>query len=807
MSSHYLSVILAWMKQNPTHLNWDLTFAIRPELLNDQLVLAHFSREGSALGDIEGEIDVPGSGITHVLAGYRMGPPLLGDLQAAYASPKVRQTITLEGGTHLIMDRTEGLLGLAYHDALDPLRVTQQMPLTANHTGVHADLGEGADTELDLGGGLPQRLAAGRFFNDFVSGLDVERRLYPLVDFQALIGNPYLRLRGSAVRTHASKNDGKPALVVFAGMENGPLGNFPTQESNYPFLFPDDLSLPVNATLLLSSRLLHRAAYAMGLEQMLEGGAFEAHFDEDKVLHRLDAKAGQLRVYPGTYESADYQFSSDEFVIPVGGAAPLGVYAGEGIARSHDASCCRCCTPDQSAVQSPLLQAGYQAPLSITFDHDEVRQHWKSYCSLTFRYRNKRDNVWITYSPTFQFDLLTLFHLVKPASAEESAGCLLLGHVLWPMEQSAEVTAVQGLPAGLPATVRKEINAFVTFIIKQAILEGLAQKLTAMIPEQVIEGMAFGADHRFVPFHCELPDGMALFANQSGSAAFRIVDPPVTLGPGEKHAFAVQPIPETVRWSLEALPGTVGDIGRIDAASGEYRAPPVHAMGGQQMRAWVIATDPYTGQRAMTLVTVVVAALTVNPLIHVCYIEDELTLTAGTLGGALAWSVVDPDGEGRGRVRPDEDGRRCTYTAGSLVSGNQTYVLDVVKVEDVKAQETRLIHVLVRQRRPELLVEVAEQLSDGRLRLQGWIFGQVMQDVEWTVPIEGEGQIDTDGRYTPPADPGARFALIMAKWSQAGFTFEGHLILPLPSSLHFEAMRRADSPAGLRLANTQSFGG
>ncbi|GAB1618873.1 hypothetical protein [Pseudomonas sp. NGC7] len=810
MSSNYLSVILAWMKQHPSHMNWDLTFAMRPEQANDFVELAHYSRESSALGDLEGEIAVPGSSVTHVLTGYRIGPPLLRDIEAAYSSPNVRQTIALEGGVHFIMDKADGLLGVAMHDLLDPLQVKQELALTANSQGVRADLKEAVETELDLGGGLPQRLAAGRFFKDFVSGLDIARRVYPLVDFQALAGNPYLQVRGSAVRTHVSKVDGKAAMVVFAGLENGPLGNFPTEQNNYPFLLPDDLSQPVTSTLLLSSRLLHRAAYATGLEEMLEGGEFESHLDADKTLARMDAKAGQLRVHPSTYESDDYDFECDEFVIPVGGAAPSDVAGGNRSLSQHGQACCCCrCTPATESTRGQAPQGAFQSPLSIEFDHDEIRQHWQSFCTLTLRYRRKRDNVWQTHTATFKFDLRTLFHLDKPATPEEDAGCMLLGHVLWPWEQAAEVTPVSGLPSGLSAQTKLEINAFVAFAIKQAVLEGLAKKLTAMVPEQVSNGVTLAPDHRFVPFHFEFPAGMALFANQNSAAFFRVVDPPVVLAPGKRHTFTVEPAREGLVWSLEALPGAQGDIGRIDA-QGEYRAPPAHAMGGQQVRARVIATDPFTGQRSMSRVTVLLAALTVNPLIHVCYIDDQLTLTAGTLGGDLKWSVLDPEAEGRGSVQPSEDGKRCSYSAGGLVSANQTYVLDKIRVEDTQTGESRSVHVLVRQRRPELIIEIERQLPNGALQLQGRVNGQVMQSVEWTLPINGTGEIDAIGVFTSP-DPntGAPFTLILAKWVIPGFdfVFEGHLILTLPVSLYFDATRRAAIPAGLRVRSQHAFGG
>ena len=802
MATNDLATLLAWMKEHPSHLNWDYTLAMHPEHANNLVQMAHYSREGSALGDIEGEIPVPGTEITHVLSGYRMGPPQLDDLKAAYESPKVRQAITLEGGTQLIMDKTEGLMGLAVHDPLDPLWVRQELALTADTRGVSADLRDGIDTELDLGGGLQQRLAAGRFFMDFVSGLDIARRVYPLVDFQALLGNPYLGIRYSAVRTHVSKADGQAALVVFAGVNNGPTGDLPTEQSNFPFLLADGLQQPVNATLLLSSRLLHRAAYAQGLEQMLEGGTFEAQHGQDQTLLRLDAKAGQLRVYPCEYQGSAYAFRSEEFVIPVSGAP-----AAAGMAERTLGSTCCCCATDDSRELAP--QQAFEGPLSVEFDVDEVRQRWASFCTLTFSYKANSGDFWQSATATFRFDLRTLFHLVKP-SAAESAGCLLLGQVLWPWEQTAEVTPVSGLPGGLSEATLREINAFVAFLIKQAVLEGLAKKLSAAVPEQLLEHMPLAADYRFHPFQFELPNGMALFANQNSTAYFHVVDPPQLLAPGQRHTFSVEPAREGVTWALEGLPGSVGDLGRIDPSSGEYRAPPAHAMGGQQVRARVVASDTFSGQRSTSMVTVVLAGLTVNPLIQVCYIEDQLTLSAGTLSGKLEWELLDPGAEGRGSLRPDEDGKRCTYTAGSAVADNRTYVLDQVRVQNTQTGEAAMVHVLVRQRRPELFVEIAQQLPDGSLQLQGRVNGQVMADVEWTLHSAEAGDLSPEGLYTPPSTDTARFALITGKWEfkQGGweFLYEGHLILPLPLALQFDALRRIHQPAGLRAGTSQLSG-
>lgn len=809
MATNYLSVITAWMKQQTSHLNWDLTFATRPEQLNQLVEQAHYSQEDSAHGDIEGEIALPGSGVTHILTGYRMGPPVLAAMQAAHASAKVQQRIALEGGTHLTVDKVDGLLGLAVHDVLDPLPVSQALVLASDAQGVRADLRDGTDTELDLGGGLPQRLAAGRFFKDVLSGLGSARQIYPLVTFRTPIGNPYLQVRRTEVRTHVSKANGTPALVIFAGVDNGPTGDFPGEDSGYPFLLPDDLETPVSSSVLLTSRFLHRAAYGVGLEHMLEGGAFDATFDADNNLQRLDAKAGLLPVHPGTYESNAYQFSCEAFEIAVAGA-PLDADTDARIASQHGQGCC-CCTSALSNAQGQESQADFQSPLSISFERDEVRQHWKSHCTLSLTYSAKPNGAEQTHTATFQFDLQTLFNLNEPASAEESAGGMLLGQVLWPWQQSAEVTPVSGLPNNMPAELRDEICAFVAFLIKQAVLEGLAKQLTALIPEQVLDGATLAGWYKLAPFRHELPNGMALFASDGGAAGFRIVDPPITLAPAQRHAFTVNPPLENVTWSLRELPGSVGDLGRIDPATGDYRAPPAHAMGSEPMRAAVVATDSKTGQNSTTLVTVVPSAMTVNPLVQVCYVDDTFPLTAGTLGGALEWSVADAGEDGRGSVAPDADGKRCTYTTGAKVEGNETYVLDEVRVRNTLTDEVRSTYVLVRQRGPEIAVTLTQR-PDGKFQLQGRAYGKDLVDVEWKLPIDGTGTIDGEknDQYTPPfADSDARFTLIIGKWALEGsdFIFEGHLLLQLPLSQHFAAMHRAASPAGLRVAPAPSLGG
>lgn len=809
MATNYLSVITAWMKQQPSHLNWDFTFATRPDQLNHLVEQAHYTQEDSVRDDIEGEIVLPGSGVTHILTGYRMGPPLLVATEPGHASAKVQQRITLDGGTHLVVDKADGLLGLAVHDALDPLPVSQALVLDTDAHGVRADLREGTDTELDLGGSLPQRLAAGRFFKDVLSGLGSARQVYPLVTFRPLPLNSYLQVRRTEVRTHVSKANGNPALVIFAGVHSGPTGNFPGEDSGYPFLLPDDLEQPVSSSVLLSSRFLHRAAYGVGLEHMLEGGAFDATYDTDNNLQRLDAKAGLLRVHPSTYEGNGHEFKCDGFDIAVAGA-PLAADTNPRIASQHGQGCC-CCTSALGNAQGQESQADFQSPLSISFERDEVRQHWKSYCTLSLSYRPKSGGAWLTHAATFQFDLQTLFYLNEPTSSEESAGGMLLGQVMWPWQQAAEVTPVSGLPNDMPAELRDETCAFVAYVIKQAVLEGLAKQLTALIPEQVLDGVTLAGWHRLAPFRHEMPDGLALFASHRGAAGFRLVDPHLKLAPAQRHTFTVDPPLEEVTWSLRELPGSVGDLGRLDPATGEYRAPPAHAMGDEPMRAMVVATHSKTGSHSTTLVTVQPSAMTVNPLVQVCYVNDTFPLTAGTLDGTLEWTVADADEDGRGSVVPDASGKRCSYSTGAQVEGNQTYVLDEVRVRNTLTDEMRSIYVLVRQRGPEMTVTLTRQ-QDGKWQLQGRAYGKDLEGVEWTLPIAGTGTLDgeNDDCYTPPSDDSnARFALILGKWvlPDTEFIFEGHLLLQLPLSLHFAAMRRAANPAGLRVAPSPSIGG
>jgi hypothetical protein len=214
-------------------------------------------------------------------------------------------------------------------------------------------------------------------------------------------------------------------------------------------------------------------------------------------------------------------------------------------------------------------------------------------------------------------------------------------------------------------------------------------------------------------------------------------------------------------------------------------------MTGSFNRLLVIASDQGSGERSVTLVTVQANAITINPLIQLCYYGQKVELSAGQLDGSeLSWSIKDPVPGESGRLEVStEPGGDHTYVASPRVA-NKTYVLDEIEVANSEG-DTRSAYVMVLQREPGVVVKPVENpsLPPGQIQLQALVNGNVF-DAIWSLPLEGPGWIDEKGLYSDDMDAKERFVLIKALVDGGSFgEFEGHLILPLPLTDFAAAIR------------------
>ncbi|UVL05303.1 hypothetical protein [Pseudomonas sp. B21-047] len=757
MSGNALPLLLAWMKDHPTHGDWDFIAALSPAVFNQSLQAGYVQRlaEQGAIEGIDARIAIPSTGITHHLFGYHLAAPEFELTVPSYETARFTQRTAVAGGVHVVRDSMQGVIGVSAHDALDGLCLRQTLDLIDGGQTLSADLALSDDLELSLGQSLPERTAGGEFFKFFFTSLPPELRVQTLLEFADTSGNAYLRSRRLGLRSHVSAVDGQLAVVLFAALEHGSFGAYPARGSNFPFLLTDEQGPDNPATVLLSRRLVHRAAFANAVEHLLEGGQFDYQQEAD-VRVSMQAKAGLLQGPGIHYDTRDFQFQSSSISVPVGaGALPLRV--------------------------------------DLLASHAEL--NWQAPCSVEFRYKRPDATLWKTHTATFDFQLQHRFDLFKP-EPEEAAGGLLLGQILWPVSDAPEVTHVSGLPELLPASELAQINQFIALALKQTILKRLTLRLTARVPEQVLGQVRLARHARLAARQLEMPNGLALFGSlQSGNDTLRITEPYVLLAAGDRHSFEIDPAHRgTVTWSVAVVPGSQGLPGNIDAATGAYRAPPAHGMGRDGVRVLVTATDTSTRARTISLVSALRQRITVNPLIRVCSVGDEVPVSAGTLGGELQWALVDPK-PGSGALRPAAEGTGQVYAAAEQIS-DAPYLIEEVQASDLQTGAAASCHVLVMAAEPLLQVRYT-LLPNGALQLQALIMGNpVSTDVQWQLPLDGPGEVTADGRYLPDPSTAAPYVLVIATYelpSPLGTAY-GYLILPLDERWDVTAHAHANQP-------------
>ena len=761
MAGNSLESLLAWMKDNSQMRGWDLIVALDGGKLNLGLQQDHILRlsQGSDLGVISGSIEIPDTNIAHYLGGFRLAAPGLSFEHASLQSAKTALKMRVLGGTQMMIETVGGqkkILSLTALDPLDGSLLTLNVPLGADGCHVQLDLANSEDVLLTLFRTPNEQREAGKLFKAWFDALGNAQRVYRLGTLPD-DGNALMKPRKIDVRTQrrvapalASPTvDDEGAVLLFASMEDGRTGDFPGDNSGFRYLIPDDdAQQHYSATELFSRALIHRAAFGHAVLSTLEEAEFEHIVDETGALAKLVAKRGEMRIAADSYRTLDFEFESDAFSLPATAGA---------------------------------------VPLTVEFEQSQVIQRWQGRFTLSFRERPVGGTNWTPYTAVFNINLLHEFRLW----ADESGTTAMEGELSTPYTQTQEVSVVSGLPEVAPGKL-EQIKDFVANTVKRALLGQYANTLTTTESETYVEDVEVVGGSTLQATHAALPFDQALFGqiNASG-ASFSIVQQSPLLVAGEALQFTTEPVREGVRWTLESLAGDDGDTGRIDPETGAYRAPPAHAMTGSFSRLLVIASDQGSSERSVSLVTVQANAITINPLIQLCYHGQRVELSAGQLdGSALSWSIKNPiPGESGRLVTSTEPGGDHTYIAGPQVA-NKTYVLDEIEVSNSEGY-TRSAYVLVLQNEPGVMVKPVENpnLPPGQIQLQASVNGTVM-DAEWSLPLEGPGWIDETGLYSDDIGAKERFVLIKSMVDGGEFgKFEGHLILPLPLT---------DFPAAIR---------
>ncbi|MBC3500391.1 hypothetical protein HU761_03095 [Pseudomonas sp. SWRI59] len=131
MSGNALPLLLAWMKDHPTHGDWDFIAALSPAVFNQSLQAGYVQRlaEQGAMEGIDARIAIPSTGITHHLFGYHLAAPEFELTVPSYETARFTQRTAVAGGVHVVRDSMQGVIGVSAHDALDGLCLRQTLDL------------------------------------------------------------------------------------------------------------------------------------------------------------------------------------------------------------------------------------------------------------------------------------------------------------------------------------------------------------------------------------------------------------------------------------------------------------------------------------------------------------------------------------------------------------------------------------------------------------------------------------------------------------------------------------------------------
>ncbi|MCJ2374997.1 imidazole glycerol phosphate synthase [Pseudomonas sp. RGM 3321] len=758
MAGYSAESLLAWMKNTTRLRGWDAIIALDGDKVNE--LLERVYQQGLAQGLShpvpDGSITIPDTYDSHFFSGCVLGAPALSFKHSALEHSLLAWRIPVIAGLHTLVDSAQGqhhVKRIAAYDPLNAPGLDFDLELNSQSADLVVDLGLAENLSLDFPGGSIEREKIGDFFLAWLSNPENHEQQFRLGLFNEQ-SSELLKVRRIDVRSQLESPDAasihkKGALLLFTTMEYGVTGGIPGDDSDFRYLIPNDAQQSYSATAVFSSHALHRAAFGHAVIQMLQAPDFSFSVPDDKPLQRMVAQAGTFAVPAGEYRSAEFVFESEPFSVQAFNA---------------------------------------QHPLTIDFEYGQTTQTWEFPCTLGFRYRALDSDQWQSRNATFNISLRHEFHLTEGGSDDQAVE----GHLYTPYLFDHEVSAVPGTLNNLSSGELEQVNGFVAYTVKHALLQGLSKTLDATGAERFLGGLLLPDEQVLQPVLNRLPYDQAVFGRiDPGASTFSIVGHQALIATGEALQLTTQPARSGIVWTLEdpSDGGTEG-LGEIDK-QGRYTAPAALPVKQGFQRVLIKAMDPVSRHDSTAVVTVLTSSVSVSPLIQVCNHGQRVALTArSSRASALKWTVVDPVAGESGTLEENVGApHEQVYVAGAGGEGN-TYVLDTITVSD--DQHTQSIQVLV-VRHPPMLSITLVSVNDQRAELKVIVNGR---DLPVTWSIKGPGSIDGAGVYSSDSEAPERFVVVFAELPDILGVLAGHLILPLPLSGPSGVLQALTGPAG-----------
>ncbi|RMQ38215.1 hypothetical protein ALQ05_02213 [Pseudomonas amygdali pv. mori] len=765
MAGYSAESLLAWMKDNTRLRGWDAIIALDGDKVNEFLdhVYQQSLAQGMSRPVPDGSITIPNTIDSHFFSGCVLGAPTLSFKHSVLENSLLAWRIPVIAGLHTVVENALGQHNVHRIAAYDPLNAPGldfDLEMSSQSADLVVDLGLAKNLSLDFPGHSTEREKIGDFFQDWFSNPENQEQQFRLGIFNEQ-SNELLNVRRIDVRSQLESPNAvsvhkKGALLLFTTMQYGVSGGIPGGDSDFRYLIPNDAQHSYSATAVFSSHALHRAAFGHAAIQMLQASEFSYNVPNDKPLKQMVAQAGTFEVPAGEYRSAEFVFESESFNVQAFNA---------------------------------------EHPLTIDFEYVQTTQTWEFPCTLGFRYRALDSDEWQSHNATFNISLKHEFHLLEGESDDQAVE----GHLYTPYLFDHEVSAVSGTLDNLSARELEQVNGFVAYTVKNAVLQGLSKTLDATGAERFLGGWLLPDEQALQPVLKRLPYDLAVFGRiDPGASTFSIAGHQALIGIGEELQLTTQPARAGIAWSLEdPLGGDAEGLGKIDM-QGRYTAPATLPARQGFQRVLIKAIDPVSEHESTAVLTVLTSSVSVSPLIQVCNYGERIALSArSSRATPLKWTVVDPIPGQSGTLEDGVDApHEQFYVAGPGGTGNNTYVLDTITVSD--DQHTQSIQVLVLRHSPMLFITLVS-VNDQRAELKVVVNGHDLQ-VTWS--LDGPGSIDATGVYSCDAEAPERYVVVFAEFEDDALgTMAGHLILPLPLSGSSGVVQALTGTAGGSAAN------
>lgn len=761
--------IVTWLNKHPRTSKWD-ALLIYDRLKANQLLLQEYIdrfTSGTFLKPITDKVTVdPNTHWVH-LYDYVLDYPRISFEKNSFGDSRVSLTMNIMGGTQMTVQKDamspKVVTQIEWIDALQGPKLTADVELwslpiqVSERDQVWFDIAAARDFRLSFADTDSVRELGGTFFYQLFQDLPDDQKRYFLNTLEPVDENDFLDpIRGAIIifpapgsKQRSSPHYGDGALLYYVAVEGTENTELPADEVGWVYPIPQGRS----SLVLLGNHALIKKIVSDGIRKLSASAEVE-YENEDNAA----APVGTVSVTSGQTAKRMFNLTSPAFnIVEFSYGLPLaaGKTAFTIATNEGKLSYSWSGTSSDSTQEAKLVSSGPAA-----------------YSLWTFNWR---------------VEAVGRFQLVD--------GTVVL-------RRDDDVTIEVSARPKHPMAVEHEADlATLVPAIEQGLREDFIQLLDdVMAPSREIDlfrlhGLLFRGDNLVELNSVHFPTDLAMFGDVSPKRTTFVVDPlePI-VAPGSKTPFKVlpeAPAGQTIRWSVEEVPGYGAQQGSIDQ-NGVYTAPAASTIPGKnytfaKVRA---STDVH---ESSALVRVVVRDVVVNPLVKTSELGGAKTkLGAGTLDrGALEWTIKSQTGATIEPIdlaeHPEFEPGDHYYVPGNTPSG-APYSVDEIIVTNPRTNNSHSAYVLVAEVIPSLTITVVDDpdLPEHQIQLQ---YGNdETPPATWTL-LAGGGELSSTGLYTYDPTSVHRFAVISATFNGMGMSFANALILPVPL-VNLEEMRR-----------------